>query len=90
MLGVTCPDHSTFLVKHVIVNLLFQGECFLPGTARPGLEVPNPYIQEPITTLPVTTVTTSMVYTTLDGALYLFAATTDGSLLQVRRAVEQE
>ena len=52
--------------------------------ARPGLEVPNPYVQEPITTLPVTTVTTSMVDTALDGALYLFAATTNGSLLQVR------
>ena len=60
-----------------------QSECFLPGGARPGLEVPRPLVQEPITTLPVTNVTTSVVHTTLDGALHLFVATTNGSLLQV-------
>ena len=62
---------------------LSQSECLLPGTARPGLEVQNPYTQQPLISLPLNSATTSMVHTVLDETLYLFVATTNGSLLQV-------
>ena len=74
------------LFSTLIIFFFIQSECFLPGTARPGLEIQNPFIQQPIATLPLgNSVTTSMVHTTLDGALFLFAATTNGSLHQVRK-----
>ena len=73
---------------HIVLILCsVQGECFLPGTARPGLEVVRPHIQQPLITFHLNnSATTSIVYTTLDGALYLYAATTNGSLLQVSLA----
>ena len=63
--------------------LLLQSECILPGTARPGLEVVNPYVQSPLGVLPLNTVATAITHTTLDGALFLFAATTGSELVQV-------
>ena len=60
-----------------------QSECFLPGTAYPGLEVVNPYIQEPLATLSLNSVATAITHATVDDALFLFAATEGGQLVQV-------
>ena len=64
------------------ISFLSQSECVLPGTARPGLEVVNPYVQSPLGVLPLNSVATAITHTTLDGALFLFAAT-GSELVQV-------
>ena len=61
-----------------------QSECSLPGTARPGLEIVDPHVQQPILSYPLNSVATSITHTTLDGALFMFAATANRTLLEVR------
>ena len=82
-------DLSHFFT-YVINCTIPQSECLLPGTARPGLEVPSPYIQQPLDILPLNSAATAITHATLDGFLFLFAATENGSLVQVSSSTHQD